>query len=977
MASQSTISIGFKIDNGKNGFNELIIDANALRKALSSTVTESEKLKKDLINLSAISTAMKSSKEAFSELAGAIKNVAGESVEFSSAMKATNTMAGKDEVGLEKLKDQVTDLAQTVPIARDELAQGLYQVISNGVPEDNWISFLEESSRAAVGGIADLGKTVGVTSTIIKNYGLSWEKAGEIQDKIQLTAKNGVTSFEQMAASLPKVTGNAATLGVSIDELMASFATLTGVSGNTSEVATQLGAIFSALVKPSSQAADMAERMGIQFNAAAIKAAGGFRKFISELKTNVQDYAQTSGMLEQEIYSTLFGSAESVRALIPLTGELATKFGENVSAMQDSAGTIDKAFDEMASTSEAKSQLVKNAWAGIKDMIANVTSWTLPYLDFADSLTGAITNAITLKKAIEKLALATRISSVATGALSLSIKALGIKSGSAATLMKVLTHAFKGGTMSAIALKVAIRGLMIATGVGVAIWALSEAVSYFTGVSEKNKGAIESEADAHNRAAATIEVYKAKIKNFTGTKEEEKKLIGELNAAYGDSMGQYDTLKGWYDTLTTKSKEYCAQLKNESRILRYRDEWAQLDAEKEALEKELPNKSKQNKTVERKSGSANSYYVTGASRVEVQNSSDYAVTERQIKEKEEQQQELERKIEKLVKEASVKKVQLSEGETSQKGHPDTGSGKSSQTTTGKSDQATAPKGSIEYIKNEISDIEKKERTSVNSEEIYNLEREKIELQKKLKELEQPMRLASAPQGSIEHIKNEISDIEREERFSVDSEKIYNLERKKIELQKTLKELELPVRLASTKEEFEDMIGKIDPISISVEVDTENLTKDIQEIPKGLTATEKLKQTLGGVSEVARSAGDAFRGMGQAFEMPVLDVMGIIAGAIATIVQGYATASAESASLGPFGWAAFSLTGLAQLMTMISQIKSATAFADGGVVYGPTLGLVGEYAGASSNPEVIAPLKVAWITITSLVTRAQRPKRRRC
>ena len=35
--------------------------------------------------------------------------------------------------------------------------------------------------------------------------------------------------------------------------------------------------------------------------------------------------------------------------------------------------------------------------------------------------------------------------------------------------------------------------------------------------------------------------------------------------------------------------------------------------------------------------------------------------------------------------------------------------------------------------------------------------------------------------------------------------------------------------------------------------------------------------------------------------------------------------------------------------------NAVAFADGGVVYGPTLGLVGEYPGASTNPEVIAPL----------------------
>lgn len=900
MAKDSTISIGFKIEDGKNGFKNLIVDAKALRKALAANVVESEKLNMGIINFSAIASGFKSCKEAFSELTGAIKNVTGESVEFYSAMKATNTMASKDEAGLEKLKDQVTDLAQSVPMARDELAQGLYQVISNGVPEDNWISFLEESSRAAVGGIADLGQTVGVTSTIIKNYGLSWEKAGEVQDKIQLTAKNGVTSFEQLAASLPKVTGNAATLGVSIDELMASFATLTGVSGNTSEVATQLGAIFSALVKPSSQAADMAEKMGIQFNAAAIKAAGGFRNFITDLKANVQSYAQTSGMLEQEIYSTLFGSAESVRALIPLTGELATKFGENVSAMRDSAGTIDKAFDEMAETAEAKSQLVKNAWAGLRDMFANVTSWALPYLDFADSLTGAITNAITLKKAVEKLALATRISSVTTGALSLSIKALGIKSGNAATLMKVLTHAFKGGTMSAIALKVAIRGLMIATGVGTAIWALSEAVSYFTGVSEKNKEAVESEADAHNRAAATIEVYKAKIQNFTGTKEEEKKLIGELNAAYGESMGQYDTLRGWYDTLTAKSKDYCAQLKNESRILRYRDEWAKLDAEKEALEKELPNKSRRNKTGWQ-AGGGGGFGSSGLSRVEIPNSSDYAATESQIKKKGEQQQELERKIEQLVEEASAKKIQLSVGVSPQKGLPDAVSGKPKKVDTGKSDTEKAPEGSIQQVKDQISDIDKKVR------------------------------------------------------FSVDPDEIYKLEREKVELQNRLKELELPIRLASTKEEFEDMIGKIDPISINVEVDAENLTKEIQAIPKGLTATEKLKQTLGGVSDMARSAGEAFRSMGQAFEMPVLDVMGIIAGAIATIVQGYATASAESASMGPFGWAAFSLTGLAQLMTMITQIKSATAFADGGVVYGPTLGLVGEYAGASSNPEVIAPL----------------------
>jgi hypothetical protein len=37
------------------------------------------------------------------------------------------------------------------------------------------------------------------------------------------------------------------------------------------------------------------------------------------------------------------------------------------------------------------------------------------------------------------------------------------------------------------------------------------------------------------------------------------------------------------------------------------------------------------------------------------------------------------------------------------------------------------------------------------------------------------------------------------------------------------------------------------------------------------------------------------------------------------------------------------------------IENGPRFANGGIVSGPTLGLVGEYPGASTNPEVIAPL----------------------
>ena len=56
MASDSTISVGFKFDNGKDGLKKLILDADELRKAMGKTVSETEKLNKKFINFAAIAT---------------------------------------------------------------------------------------------------------------------------------------------------------------------------------------------------------------------------------------------------------------------------------------------------------------------------------------------------------------------------------------------------------------------------------------------------------------------------------------------------------------------------------------------------------------------------------------------------------------------------------------------------------------------------------------------------------------------------------------------------------------------------------------------------------------------------------------------------------------------------------------------------------------------------------------------------------
>ena len=541
MAKEIKFNVKLVVD-GKEQLVTATSTAEELRRVLDSAKTSSQKLNAALVNFNQAVMAANNVTNAISQISGALNGVTEESRSFSAAMNAANTMAGKSGEDFAKLKGQVAELSKSIPVVRDELANGLYQVISNGVPEDNWIAFLQKSAKASVGGIADLGETVKVTSTIIKNYGLSWDKAGDVQDKIQLTAKNGVTSFEQLAQALPRVTSNAATLGVSIDELMATFATLTGVSGNTAEVSTQLAAIFTALVKPSSEASKMAQQMGIEFDAAAIKAAGGMRNFLTDLDKNVKAYASKSGMLEQEIYGKLFGSAESLRALGPLTGQLAAKFNENVEAMKGSAGTIDDAFSIMSSSGAASLQILKNKFAEVGDAIASTMGGIMPVLNITAQIGNtviAVSAMVSGLKNLAKIQAIVKVRTMAMNAASLVWNATSVRMNA---LVQVMTASFRGAAVSATTLKLAIQGLLISTGVGVAIVALTEVIAAFTSKS----------ADAQTQAEDTAESMKG-----IGDAADDIKTAYDsaLKNTYADLMAKYEKLKAGWRALSTEQQK--------------------------------------------------------------------------------------------------------------------------------------------------------------------------------------------------------------------------------------------------------------------------------------------------------------------------------------------------------------------------------------------------------------------------------------
>lgn len=126
----------------------------------------------------------------------------------------------------------------------------------------------------------------------------------------------------------------------------------------------------------------------------------------------------------------------------------------------------------------------------------------------------------------------------------------------------------------------------------------------------------------------------------------------------------------------------------------------------------------------------------------------------------------------------------------------------------------------------------------------------------------------------------------------------------------------------------------------------------QEI-EGLVPVSRLaQQGLGGVADMLGSISrltDESAGAWLQWGASVLDACSRALPAIMAVAAGNAANSAAQTPV--VGWI---LAGAA-IAGVLASFAAIPKFADGGIAYGPTLGLFGEYAGASNNPEVVAPL----------------------
>lgn len=885
-------SIDFEIsirDAGSGALRTVSVAAKKADEAIAQITQSASKAEGGLRNMAGASIVLEAGIKSIQTLQGVIGGAISQYNSFDTAMRRANTMALQSGEAYDKMRGQIVSMSREIPLVRDELANGLYEVVSNGVPEDNWIGFLDRSARAAVGGCADLGTTVGTTATIIKTYGLAWDQATSVQDKMQMTAKKGKTSIAELGQALPRVSGSASQLGVELNELMAVFASTTGVTGNTSEVSTQLAAVLNSLIKPTSEASKAAEAMGIRFDAASVKAAGGFANFLTQLDTSVQAYAAKSGQLSETIYGQLFGSAEALRLLGSLTGEQKDVFAANIQAMADSTGTIDEAFEIMNESNDSFAQKLNNAIASMTDWAGSAAKVAGPVLDLTANAGMAVMSIAQLTKGMRLAKVASAAWTAVQHPLNAAISAnpIGLVVMAIAALVAAIVYAYNNCEefrQSCDRMWATIKD------VAEVIWALL--VKAFNAVYPIIKDVAEV-------------VWSLLVKAFEALYAVHTKIVGVV----------MDYLAPAFDRLSSAVKTAWKWVRRLSGV----DEADQLEAAGNAAK-----------------GAAAA--VTGYG-------------------------EAAEEAGKKAEEAGKKTVYgLAGGGPA---NPPKYDGKS----------LIANARTYNELANNITYYEGKLKNLAPSQEaeITRTARTVAALKRQQEAIKALQAAAEAPEAprSMADISKAISVKKAQLQLEPDPGARVRINREIEALERQLKVIEIRLEAKPLKADqiipaTPDHGAKIDLSKYGVtppdlskiklpgadQILGDGHGRKKQEI-EGLVPVSRLaQQGLGGVADMLGSISrltDESAGAWLQWGASVLDACSRALPAIMAVAAGNAANSAAQTPV--VGWI---LAGAA-IAGVLASFAAIPKFADGGIAYGPTLGLFGEYAGASNNPEVVAPL----------------------
>lgn len=224
------------------------------------------------------------------------------------------------------------ELGRTSP----EVSSGLYEIVSAFGNLSNATEFLRIAGRAAVAGQSDIATSTKNLVLATRAWGdSSTEAVQRMADLASATVRVGTLTESELGPAMAGLLPIMKLYNVRLEEGFAGLASLAGVSGGASQASTQLQRAITSLVAPNTALQKAMKQTGTESLALILQNEGliaAFRK--------VNEISRDTGIPLQK----LLGRIEALKAIATLTGPQLEAFNDNLTAMGNAAGDVDRAF---------------------------------------------------------------------------------------------------------------------------------------------------------------------------------------------------------------------------------------------------------------------------------------------------------------------------------------------------------------------------------------------------------------------------------------------------------------------------------------------------------------------------------------------------------------------------------------------------------------------------------------------------------
>jgi len=296
-----------------------------------------------------------------------IKSATNVAAEYDKQVRRTMTQIDGISTSLGEVAEVGRRVAREVGIPFEQMQETLFFIFSSmNVSVAEAETLLRGFAKEAVAGNSTIEAAARTTISIINALGLSVKDLTRIQDVQFQIVRKGIITYEELANTIGRALPAAARSGQTFETVGAMMAFLTRNGLSAAMAATSAARALESISHPKTVA--RLEDMGI-----AIRNAKGEFLPLVQIMDKMNDKIKLMSSPErakflQELFTGAGGTIQA-RRFWDVAFKNFGQFEEMVGFMQNATGVFEGAYETMAGSVAAKSQLIANKWMIIKEAL--------------------------------------------------------------------------------------------------------------------------------------------------------------------------------------------------------------------------------------------------------------------------------------------------------------------------------------------------------------------------------------------------------------------------------------------------------------------------------------------------------------------------------------------------------------------------------------------------------------------------------